>query len=132
LRRVLHALIALAGWGLFGYWWWLVARRVSQQEIRFTVILIAIALVVIVALTAAWAMHNVRIFRARGARKSLREVTQDLSHDTVGRQVRLPAVPEECRSAPVVRVRLEGGSKLYVPATAGDASPAGPGRGSAR
>jgi hypothetical protein len=126
IRRVVHTLVALAGWVLFGYWWWLVARRVSEHEIRFTVVLIAIALLVIVSLTAAWAMHNLRIFRARGPRLGLRAVTQDLSHDTVGREVRLPSVPDACRSASVVKVRLEAGVKVYVPAAAGDGPAAGP------
>ena len=114
-RRALHALIALAGWVLFLYWWWLVARRVSQQEIRYTVVFIAIALVVIVGLTAVWAFHNVRIFRKRGARRRVREVTPDLSHDSVGREVRLPVVPGDCRTATIVAVRIQDGVKVYAP-----------------
>ena len=32
-RRVFHTLIAIAGWALFIYWWWLVVQHVSRQEI---------------------------------------------------------------------------------------------------
>lgn len=116
-RRVLHAIIALAGWLLFGYWWWLVARRVSAQEVRFTFILIAIALVVIVAVTAAWAAYNVRLFQSRGARTKLREVPLDFSNDTLGRAVRLP-VGDVCRTAAVVNVSVEGKAKIYTPSAA--------------
>jgi len=122
LRSVFHTLIALARWVLFGYWWWLVSRRVSGQEIRFTLVMIAIALAVILLLTAVWVLHNLQIFRARGPRMNLRVVKEDFSHDTVGRNVRFPAVPEDCLSAAVVRVRLHEGMKVYVPG----ALPGGP------
>ena len=130
-RRVLHTVVALAGWALFAYWWWLVSRRVSEQEVRFTLVLIAIALGVIVLLTAAWVLHNVRIFRNRGPRLHLRSVVQDYSHDTVGRNVRMPLVPEDCLSAAVVKVRLQEGAKVYVPA-APAGGPAAPVRGPER
>ena len=117
-RRVLHALIALAGWVLFVYWWWLVFRRVSGQEIRYTVLFVAIALVVIVGLTAVWAFHNLRISRRRGRRRRPREVTPDLSRDSVGREVRLPTIPSDCLNARVVTVRIQDGTKVYAPAGA--------------
>ena len=129
LRRVFHSLVALAGWVLFGYWWWLVARRVSAHEVRFTLLVIGIALGVIVLLTAAWALHNIMIFRRRGPRTHLRAVVQDFSHDTVGRSVQLPRLPEDCLTAGFVKVNLQHGAKVYVaaPPSAGPAAPAGAG-----
>jgi len=125
IRRTFHALIAFAGWVLFVYWWWIVARRVSADEVRFTALFIGIALVAIVGLTAIWALHNVRIFKVRGPRRSLRPVDDDLSHDSVGREVLLPTLPEECRTAPVVAVRIRDGFKVY---SAGAGAPAGGGK----
>ena len=126
VRRVFHTLVALGGWVLFGYWWWLVARRVSAQEVRFTLLLIGIALDVIVLVTAAWALHNILIFRRRGPRTHLRAVSQDYSHDTLGRSVQLPMVPGDCLTAGIVKVRLQDGGKVYVAASygAGPGSPA--------
>jgi len=128
-RRAFHTLVAIAGWALFVYWWWLVVQRVSAHEIRFTLLVIGIALGVILVLTALWVVHNIRIFRIRGPRQQMRPVAQDSSHDTVGRNVQFPAVPEDCLSAAVVHVRIRDGAKLYLPATAGGepAMPAGGG-----
>ena len=117
-RRAFHTLVAIAGWALFVYWWWLVVQRVSAHEIRFTLLVIGIALGVILVLTALWVVHNVRIFRIRGPRQQMRSVAQDSSHDTVGRNVQFPEVPEDCLSAAVVHVRIRDGVKLYLPAAA--------------
>jgi hypothetical protein len=125
-RRAFHTLVSLAGWALFAYWWWLVAQRVSAHEIRFTLLVIGIALGVILVLTALWVLHNIRIFRVRGPRQQMRPVTQDSSRDTVGRNVRFPALPEDCLSAAIVDVRIREGVKIYLPAAAsgGPAVPA--------
>ncbi len=114
LRRAFHTVLAIAGWALFVYWWWLVFRRVGASEIRYTLLFVAIALVVIVALTVAWTLHNVWIFRRRGARRSVRAVTEDFSHDTVGREVLMPTVPDICTVAAVVSVRVRHGAKIYA------------------
>lgn len=118
LRKAFHTLVALAGWVLFVYWWWLVARRVGGQEIRFTLLVIAIALGVILLLTVLWVLHNIRIFRIRGPRLAMRSVPQDFSHDTIGRDVQFPVVPAECLSAAVVGVSIREGAKVYAPAAA--------------
>ena len=115
IRRMFHTLIALAGWALFLFWWWLVIQRVSAAEIRFTAWFVAVSLVVIVLVTALWASHNLRLFRRKGARTQLRAGTQDSSHDSVGRPVGMPAVPEEYRPASLIVVRIEGGTKVYRP-----------------
>jgi hypothetical protein len=114
-RRVFHTLVAVAGWVLFVYWWWLVFRRADGDEIRSTLIFIALTLAAIVLLTMIWAIHNARIFQARGPRRQVRPVTPDFSHDSVGRPVELPAVPEECLSAGIVEIRIRGDAKVYAP-----------------
>src|SRR5690349_14935307 len=112
-RRAFHSLVALAGWVLFVYWWWLVLQRVTRTEVRFTLWFIVLALVVIVVATMLWAFHNVRLFRRKGARRQVPVATQDSSHDSIGRPVGMPAVPEECRTASLIVVRIEDGSKVY-------------------
>lgn len=105
--------MAVAGWVLFVYWWWLVFRRVNDTEVRYTLWFIAIALVVIVVVTAIWAIHNLRIFKHRGPRTKVRPVREDFSRDSVGRPVNMPKVPNECVTAPVVVVRIADGTKIY-------------------
>lgn len=114
-RRAFHTLVAVGGWVLFVYWWWIVFQRVSDTEIRYTLWFIGIALVVIVSVTAMWAFHNVRLFRNRAVRTRVRAVHEDFSHDTVGRPVGMPAVPQECLTASVIVVRIEDGTKVYRP-----------------
>jgi hypothetical protein len=117
VRRVLHALISLAGWALFVYWWWIVFHRVSGHEIRFTVLFIGLSLAVIVLMTLGWAWHNLRIFRRRGNRKQIREATSDFARDGLGRPVDYPYREIDRHVAPVVYVRLVGDGKQYEPAS---------------
>ncbi len=117
-RRLFHTLVAIAGWALFVYWWWIVFQRVGRDEVRFTLMFVAISFVVIVAATAAWAWHNARIFRRKGPRTHLREVTADYSHDGVGRPVTFVDMPRDRTNAPVVRVRFSAEGKAYVPSDA--------------
>jgi hypothetical protein len=121
--RILHTALALGGWALFVYWWWLVFRRVSRVEVQLTLLFIGFALVVIVLLTVIWALHNARIHRMRGPRTHVRLVTPDFTHDRVGREVRFPTIPVECLASSVVRVRVENGAKVYAPGPL-DARPA--------
>jgi hypothetical protein len=125
VRRAFHTLVSLAGWVLFVYWWWIVFRRVSPVEVRFTMWFIGLALVAIVLSTALWAAHNVRVFRRKGPRTKLREIAEDYSHDTVGRRVDMPGVPGDCASAPLVIIRIVDGAKVYrlVPPTRNSARP---------
>jgi len=115
LRRFLHTLVALGGWILFIYWWWLVFHRVSESEIRFTLYFITASLVVIVLATALWAGHNVRIYRKRGPRRHLRQVAVDFSRDGVGRPVTFGGPGADPQTAPVVIVRVTDEGKRYEP-----------------
>jgi hypothetical protein len=112
---VFHTLIALGGWTLFVWWWWIVFRRVSRAEVELTLAFIGLSLVIIVLLTVIWAIHNVRIHRIRGPRTHVRGVDPDYTRDGVGRAVRFPQVPEVCRTAALVRIGIQNGSKVYAP-----------------
>ena len=106
-RRVFHTLIALAGWALFVYWWWIVVHRVSLHEVRFTVLFVLVALVLCVAITGLWVLHNLSIFRRRGQRTKVREATLDYSRDPLGRTA------EASVQQPLQRGRL-GGSLVHA------------------
>src|SRR5207248_1502352 len=111
IRRVFHALISLAGWVLFVYWWWIVFQRVSGHEVRFTLLFIALSLAAIVLATMAWAWHNLRIFERKGPRTHVREATSTFASDGVGRAVSYSAIGPDRHTAPVVYVRLAGDAK---------------------
>ncbi len=112
-RQALHVLLAVAGWALFFYWWSIVLRDVDPRQVRFTVLFVGIALVVVVSVTAVWVLHNLSIFRRRGARTHLRSVVEDVSEDTLGRPLQFDADRDALRAAPTVRVVLDGGRKVY-------------------
>lgn len=112
-RRLFHTLIAIGGWCLFIYWWWLVFHRVSAREVRFTVVFIVFSLAVIVMVTAAWAFHNLSIYARRGPRRRNREVRPDFSHDRVGRDVTFRDAADLYRTAPVVYVAVTAKGKTY-------------------
>ena len=112
-RRVFHTLITLAGWALFVYWWSVVVHRVSRHEVRFTVLFVLVSLVICVALTGLWVLHNRSIFRRKGPRTAVREAVLDYSRDPLGRTVTFEASAEDLLRAPVVRVLIEYDRKQY-------------------
>jgi hypothetical protein len=112
-RRLLHLLLALAGWVLFIYWWLLVFRRVTPQEIRFTLIFLAVAAAVIVLVTGFWVFHNKSLFRRRNARVRPIEVSSAIKHDAIGRRIRFAESRDTLVESPLVRVQMEGGEKVY-------------------
>ena len=115
-RQILHTVIALLGWALFGYWWTVVYARVSASEVRFTVIFVLVSLVLSIAITGLWVFHNLSIFRRKGPRTGVREVVLDYSHDPLGRPVTFESTPEILKQAPAVRVRVDANGKSFRPA----------------
>jgi len=114
-RRLFHLIVAVAGWVLFVYWWWLVMRRVSDEDIRFTGFFLFVTFVICVTVTAAWSFHNHGIFRRRGPRTKVREVPEDFSRDRLGRAVSFKATTEQLKAEPIVHIRLEHDGKVYRP-----------------
>lgn len=110
--------MALLGWIVFLYWWWIVFRRVSSHEVRFTLLFVVVALVVIVGVTAAWAWHNLRLYRRRGPRTHVREAHADFSRDGLGRPVAFAGSSGDVRLARVVLVRVDDAGKRYEAASA--------------
>jgi len=119
VRRALHLTVAGVGWVVFAWWWWLVIRRTSGAEVAFTMTFLALSLVVVVVVTALWVVHNVGIFRRKGARRTVRERISDPLHDTLGRDLKMRVGREALHESPVVRITLDGERKTYQAADAG-------------
>jgi len=111
--RLLHLVLALAGWVLFVYWWLIVFRRVTPTEIRFTLIFLVAAAAIIVLVTTFWVIHNQSLFRKRNARVRAIEASSAIKHDATGRRVRFAEARDTLAESALVRVQMEAGEKVY-------------------
>lgn len=118
LRRVTHVVIAAAGWVLFLYWWWIVAQRTSRHQVESSALFLGVALVVIVATTGFWVLHNRAIFRRRGARTQFPPEAPDATEDVLGQPLAYDGGPEAMRAAGHVRIVVEDAGKRYKTARA--------------
>lgn len=111
-RPLVHIVVAVLAWVLFGFYWWLVSRRQLSVETLDALILLVLVVGGIWALTSLWMWHNVRRYRGKDGRNR-RPTPQgpDLAHDHLGRKVEnLGELPPQ--RAPYVVVRVDGERKL--------------------
>jgi hypothetical protein len=128
LRQLLQAIVAVAGWAVFVYWWWIVFGRVSRSEVAFTAIFVAVTAVISILVTGLWSLHNKRIHRRRGPRTQVRAVQETYSRDVLLRTISLPAKADRIKGVPVVEVLVGENRKVYrLPPVPGPGGPAGPG-----
>ncbi|MBG6080539.1 hypothetical protein IWX58_002226 [Rubrivivax gelatinosus] len=121
-RRLVHALVVLAGWVLFVWGWERVAS--GQPAVGELLWLIVGALVLVPALTLSWVLHNVGIYRRKGPRRSSALVALDYTHDFNGR--RIDADWTALASARRVLIRNDGGHKRFENADPAPAAPTVP------
>jgi len=89
---LVHLLLALAGWVLFGWLWVRVFYRTPPEQGAIGVLVVGVLLVVSVSLTVAWIRHNLLLAeRFRGRRTTVREAAGDWSRDRLGRPVQAPS-----------------------------------------
>ncbi len=105
-RGVCHALVALGAWALFFYWWREVLGFTRGGDVIFVLVFLAIAVSATTLLNLVWVGHNVRIFRRKGPRTHVPEVSQERDTDSLGRPIRLTA-PASIRRCPVVTISAD-------------------------
>jgi len=103
-RRWLHVAIAVSGWALFGYWWWIVAHRTSQREVALSAVFLAVTLVLVLGTTGFWVLHNRGIHRRKGARQTPPPESPEATQDALGRPLLCEGGAETLRGAGFVRV----------------------------
>lgn len=109
-RRVVHALAIVLGWCLFAWSWQRVtAARPEVGELR---VLVLAALVVVPVLTLSWVLHNVGIYRRRGARRAVTPVNWSYDADFNGRRV--AADWPDLTLARRVDVVIDGDTKRFI------------------
>ncbi len=117
VRGVCHALVALGAWVLFFYWWNEVLGFTRGRDVILVLIFLGVTVSVTTLINLVWVGHNVRIFRRKGPRTRIPEVSQERDCDSLGRPIRLTA-PESIRRCPVVTVSADEKEKSLKPGEA--------------
>ncbi len=118
-RRLLHLVAILAGWVLFFWWWYEVA--VQHWNKTLIALIILVTLIAAPAVTGAWIVHNLKLYRRKGPRLGAPVVRIGYPRDWNGREVEADWGP--LRESSVVVVTVDGGRKRYAAARPGPAAP---------
>lgn len=111
LQVAWHVLLVTLGWMIFGAFWWIV---LPQDIDAFSDIarLIAIALLLLPAITLYWVMHNRSIYQRKGPRLHVQRVAVPYTHDWAGRVVR--ADFQALRQAREITIMSTAEEKYFV------------------
>ena len=105
MRHVLHILISLGMWCLFGYYWYVVSgREIGASTIKALSIL-SIVIVVGLITTFWWVSHNKRLARRNRRTSAPPTRPETFTHDHLGRTVVAPDLAL-LQAAQVVDVEL--------------------------
>jgi hypothetical protein len=101
------------GWAVFAAWWVVVLQRESARALGTALGLLAAMLAASAVLMTLWTRHNIRIAKKGKRGRSSLFIPMEWRHDTLGRPLALPST-DAARTAPEVRLVLEGTTKTYV------------------
>ena len=114
VRGAFHGLIALCGWILFVYWWRRVTPQITETDATAALVFIAATFLVTLVVTLWWVSYNVRIYRRKGPRRRLPDVSEDRDADYLGRTID-GADDGSARKAQVVVIEVDGDRKSVLP-----------------
>ena len=100
------------GWVVFVWAWIHVSQRTSLATLLWGVAAIAVTTLVALSVTVWWVVHNLRIYRRKGPRKSVPIAMPDYRSDFMGRS--LDADWSLLRRSSVVVVRIDDQGKRFV------------------
>ncbi|MFN8549433.1 MAG: hypothetical protein U0527_16045 [Candidatus Eisenbacteria bacterium] len=114
VQRAFHAVVSIAGWVLFGWFWWTVFVQPINREALVTFGLLLLALVAIVATHLLWVRFNVDLYRSRGQRTRVLDVPFQASEDQLGRRL-VGGEWDKLQAARSIEVALDekGETKTY-------------------
>jgi hypothetical protein len=122
MRHLLHVIVSLAMWCLFGYYWHVVlGREVGSSTLR-ALALLGLTVAVGLVATLLWVGHNLRLARKfSGRRRQTPSATPPrLERDTIGRGITHPGLAD-LRAARVVDITADTTTKSYAVGRLGDA-----------
>jgi hypothetical protein len=107
MRHILHVVISLAMWCLFGYYWYVVLQReIPGTTVRALGILSVVVVAGLIA-TFWWVHHNMRLARRNRRNTPPPTKPETFTHDTLGRVIAAPD-PAELKRAKVVDIAVAG------------------------
>ena len=115
-RLILHIVIAVIAWILFGYYWSLVARRQLTENTVSAVQILLILVLAIWGLTGLWVQHNRRRYAGRPDRRTRRSASGPAPEtDAIGQVLRIEGDPRALARAPIVEIEVDGetGEKVF-------------------
>jgi len=114
MRTILHAAASVLMWGVFGWYWYVVANRQLNLQSLWAVGTLALISLGGLLLTVLWVAHNKKLASRNRRTNPPPTRPETFTHDTLGRPLAAPAV-EELRAAQGARIALDAEErKVYT------------------
>jgi hypothetical protein len=110
LHVVWHIIVVVAGWCLFGGFWWIVLQQPSDLLTNIVWLLVS-ALVLLPVITLYWVLHNRGIYARKGPRRQVLVVETAYAKDWAGRPVR--AEFGQLRQASLIAIHSTADEKFF-------------------
>lgn len=111
-KGIFHSLLALLTWIFFVFWWNQVIPLTSAYDAATAFLVIFLTIFLTSVPTLLWVKYNVGIYRRKGPRKNLPDVSEERDTDYLGRRLDHPG-HDRLKNAPVVFISQEGDKKIF-------------------
>jgi len=111
-RFTLHVIIGIAGWGVFGYFWFIVIKRGIGRGIPVAIVAMAVFAVFLIVLTSLWVKHNIGISRQNRRRTAVAVTQQSYIIDKVGAEVEIKDI-EVLKNSALIEITVENRKKMF-------------------
>lgn len=111
-KLCLHIMVNAIGWVFFGYFFYYGIIYGKPQTLQFISSLFILFMIVVPLLSFAWILYNINIFKLKGARKEMPEVTETYDKDFLGTPV--IADWEKLKKAKKIVITIDENGKHYT------------------
>jgi len=113
IRGWLHALIVVCTWVLFFYWWYCVLPATLLSDAAWALFDIFAVSLCTVVLTLGWVRYNLGIYRRKGPRRKIPDVSERFVVDALGRAL-VHGGWETLRASRVITVSIDGENRKIL------------------
>jgi len=115
MRDGLHALIVVCAWVLFFYWWYCVLPATLLADAVSAILAILVVSLCTVILTLGWVQYNLGIYRRKGPRRKIPDVSERIVADALGRDL-VHGGWEALRASRLIAVSVDGENRKIMSA----------------